>query len=209
MSPDRQQLAWEIASQSVYAEQAGLLFASKLLQATDDIPTRLGLATAVSDEAKHSEVFARYALRNGASVGPALGPVQDLFAGLGELADPTAGFLVHMFLEGFAADEFMIFRRAFADDLLGRVYDFVRRDEARHVVIGLTYLSKHLREFDHDEATAMVERYSEHALRISGLLAPGAPEFLCGLSGRRQNDLYAWFAARHQARVGLVLGERR
>lgn len=104
MSLDRQRLAWEIASQSVYAEQAGLLFASKLLQATNDLPTRFGLATAVSDEAKHTEVFARYALRSGQSVAPPLEPVQDLFAGLGELTDPTGAFLVHTFLEGYAAE---------------------------------------------------------------------------------------------------------
>ncbi len=209
MSVDRQHLAWEIASQSVYAEQAGLLFASKLLQATDDLPTRLGLATAVSDEAKHSEVFARYALRAGESVAAPREPVQDLFAGLGQLDDPTGAFLVHTFLEGYAADEFMIFSRAFADDVLGDVYSFVRRDEARHVVIGLTYLAKHLRRFDIDEARAMIARYSEVALRISGLHGPGAAEFLCGLAGRTDKELYGWFEVRHQARANRILSEGR
>lgn len=207
LSTSRQELGWQIASQSVYAEQAGLLYATRLLQATDDLPTRLALATAVSDEAKHAEVFARYALLMGDSVEPPLAPVLNLWTGLDEIDDPAAAFLVHMFLEGFATDEFSIFVQAFAGDLLGTIYSLVRRDESRHVGIGIEYLTRRMGEFDDDEAMGLVDSYSAHAISISGLFATGAVEFLATLSGRSPDELVAWLQMRHRKRIDLVLGK--
>lgn len=57
--PSRDQdRAWMRASQSVYAEQAGLLTAARLLRDTNDVAARMCMSTAVADEAKHAEVFA-------------------------------------------------------------------------------------------------------------------------------------------------------
>ena len=62
------QRAWYITSQGSHAEQIGMLTAAQLMDQTDELGTRLCLATAVSDEAKHSNVLARYAVghRSGA-----------------------------------------------------------------------------------------------------------------------------------------------
>ncbi|UFJ43000.1 hypothetical protein LOK74_11120 [Brevibacillus humidisoli] len=65
MSKDQEELAWKMASQSVSTEEIGLLISARLLQEAEDAPTRLCLATAVSDEAKHCEVFARFSISCG------------------------------------------------------------------------------------------------------------------------------------------------
>lgn len=148
--------AWQLASQSSYAEQVGMIIAARLLCNADDYSVRLYLASAVQDEARHIEVFSRYALRMRGYVAPAR--EQDIVR-INEQISAVEGFLpqflVHTTLESFASDSFVIFAEYYAEDVLGQLYRLVQKDEARHVAAGLAYLrakarqsSEHRREIE-------------------------------------------------------------
>lgn len=203
--PRKLELSWRIACQGVYAEQAGLITAAELLAETEDLMCRWVLATAVSDEAKHSEVFARYAMQVGGEIAPAKEAVLDLFSGLQGLDNPVAKFLVHTLLEGFAGDEFTIFLSTFQGDLLGDIYHRVREDESRHVVIGTEYLARRLRDPDCEEILETIDRYSQHALDITGIGDFNSYSFLAELAGKTPEELHQWFLSRHAHRMSRIL----
>jgi hypothetical protein len=195
-----QDTAWNIASQGVYAEQAGLITAARLLLDVDDVAIRFCLATAVSDEAKHSEVFARYALRRGAAIAPDNEAISNLFDGLEDITDPYGRFVVHTMLEGMAADEFHLFMVAFEGDVLADIYRYISRDEARHVAMGMDYLATFLRMPEHAHHGEQLERYGREAVRLSGL-TPTAAEWLGRLVGRDGEEVWRWFLSRHNGRI--------
>ena len=208
-SKDKLELSWRIACQGVYAEQAGLITAAELLVDTEDLPARYCLATAVADEAKHSEVFARYAMAVGGEVAPAKEGVLELFSGLQELDNPVAKFVVHTLLEGFAGDEFTIFLSAFEGEVLGDIYQKVRADESRHVIIGTEYLARRLRDPDCAEILERFDGLCEHALTITGIGDFGSYAFLAKLAGKEPADLHRWFTTRHAERVKRILEPER
>ncbi|GAA2052003.1 hypothetical protein GCM10009757_25440 [Streptomyces cheonanensis] len=136
------ELAWLLASGSTYAEQVGLDVAAGLVPGCPDADMKLVLATAVADEAKHSAVFHAYARAVGGSVEEPGDAVEELSRDLWSLDDHTARFIAHTLAEGFAADEFHWFERGLAADGLGEIYRLVRRDESRHVALGMSYLTR-------------------------------------------------------------------
>ncbi|MFD4656771.1 ferritin-like domain-containing protein [Kitasatospora sp. NPDC058444] len=135
------ELSWLIASGSTYAEQVGMDVAAGLLHACPEGDMKLVLATAVADEAKHSAVFHHYAHAVAGSVKDPGDAVDELSRDLWSLDDYTARFLAHTLAEGFAADEFRWFDEGLRGDGLGEVYRLVRRDESRHVALGMAYLT--------------------------------------------------------------------
>ena len=205
---DRQEKAWIVASQSVYAEQAGLLTAARLLNETDDVAIRLCLATAVSDEAKHSEVFARYALALGHEVAPMNEKVEALWEGLKTIDDPLGRFLVHTILEGFAGDEFTLLIKVFADDLLGTIYEHVRRDEKRHVIMGIDYLKQRLHDKAYGDTLRKIEEFEHYGIEIAGLRDAQFYVGLAVLTGRTPEEIQGWMMRQHQGRMRQIL-ERR
>jgi hypothetical protein len=197
--PERAELAWLIASRGYYAEQAGLVAAATLAAATDDTMLRFSLATAASDEARHADAFYAYAAAVGGDIDECqreLDPLQD-----GLTALPYLGkALVHTMLEGFAADEFVLLRQVFADDPLGRLYHHVRRDEIRHVAIGLDYLARSSRTgADRDRWHAHGGQWLEIGMELTNLA--GMCGWLAGMVGQDPADLESWFLRRHLARL--------
>ncbi|MFL6139654.1 MAG: ferritin-like domain-containing protein [Frankiaceae bacterium] len=212
LTGERAELAWGLASQAVYAEQLGLGNAAALISAIDDLDTRMCLAVQCADEAKHSEVFARYALRAGCSLEPPLAGVTTMESMVEQLPNPMERFLVHTFLEGVALDEFFLIREAFKDDLLHDIYGFVIKDEARHVAMGLEHLERLIDRDAWPTALADLERYRETAVALCGI-DTRAMSWLANLSGRRERDVVAWFTSRHNRRIdhlieGSSLGRR-
>nr|AYM53915.1 hypothetical protein [Corallococcus coralloides] len=205
LSPDMQRIAWTVASQASYAEQLGLLASARLLGQTDDGPARLCLATAVSDEARHSETFARYALRRGGKVLPPDASMQTLRQGLESVDDFLGLFFVHTALEWLAADEFSLLARLFQGDVLGDMYLRVRSDELRHVGMGMLYLRWRLK--DSSRAGWDATPYEQLALRLSGFDDRFFAQ-LGALLHRPPSAVRHWFMSRHQARVRHLLGGR-
>jgi hypothetical protein len=193
--------AWHLASRHVYSEQTGLIVASTLLAETEDAPVRLALATAVSDEAKHTEVFARCAHHLGGEIEPPNQTADEFAAKLAGLPSTAARFLVHTVLEGIALDEFSLLAKLFDDDPLSRIYHLVRRDEARHVAIGLEYLARMLRVSPHWRAEFW--SYESQARETAGL--HGANLDLLGEQlGWAPGRVGAWLLDRHRARIARL-----
>jgi hypothetical protein len=205
ISAERQELAWHLASQSVYAEQVGMMQAARLLTEVDDIAIRYCLATAVSDEAKHSEVFARYAMIRGGVVAPDREHVNHLFDGLENIQDPFGRFIAHSMLEGLAADEFWILRAAFKGDVLEDIYRRVSEDESRHIAIGMDYMSTILRDKAFKEHVQALEQYSQVALEIAGLTNQEIFIWLAGLVDKQPDEVSRWMLRRHRQRIDHLL----
>lgn len=199
LDDEQMELAWMVASQGYYAEQAGLVAAAELAAQTEDIAFRMGLASAVADEARHSDAFLAYATARGGQPAPCQEQLADLHLYLSG-ASYLEKCLVHTMLEGFAADEFIVLAGVFGGDPLGAIYLAVRADEIRHVALGLNYL----RRSASDETVR--ERWREgfagwerDGLRIAGLA--GVSEWVADLTGRPREDVQAWFLRRHRARL--------
>ncbi|HEX6288849.1 MAG TPA: hypothetical protein VFZ66_06635 [Herpetosiphonaceae bacterium] len=205
ISAERQELAWHLASQSVYAEQVGMMQAARLLNEVDDIAIRYCLATAVSDEAKHSEVFTRYAMIRGGVVAPDSEFVNNLFEGLETIEDPFGRFIAHSMLEGLAADEFWILRAAFKGDVLEEIYRRVSEDEARHVAIGMDYMSTVLRDRAFEDHVHALEQYSHIALDIAGMTNDQIFVWLGGLVDKHPDEVARWMLRRHRQRIDHLL----
>ena len=203
LSPQMQRIAWTVASQASYAEQLGLLASARLLGQTEDVPARLCLATAVSDEARHSEAFARYALRRGGKVVAPDSAILALRQGLESVDDFLGLFLVHTALEWLAADEFKLLARLFRGDVLGEMYLRVRSDELRHVGMGMLYLRWRLQ--DPGRAGWDATPYEQLALKLSGFDDRFFAQ-LGGLLNESPGAVRHWFMSRHQARVRHLLG---
>ncbi|MDN0200262.1 hypothetical protein [Streptomyces sp. S.PNR 29] len=202
------ELSWLLASGSTYAEQVGMDVAAGLLHECREGDMKLVLATAVADEAKHSAVFHHYAHAVAGSVKEPGEAQQELSRDLWSLDDYIARFLAHTLAEGFAADEFRWFVQGLRQDGLGEVYRLVRRDESRHVALGMAYLThgpgaEQLRRLPADLLLAGEQIVLKHN-DVDGLAAlvhrllPGTPA----------EQVAAWLRARHTTRMRVLLNVR-
>lgn len=205
LSLERQELAWRVASQGVYTEQVGMMVAAKLLNEVDDLAIRYCLATAVSDEAKHSEVFARYALIRGGNIDPVGEQVNTLFSELETIKDPFGRFVAHSLIEELAADEFAMLRIAFKGDVLEEIYSHVGADEARHTAIGMDYMSTVLRDSDFEKHACALKEYGQAALEISGANDYEMYVWLANLVNRTPDYVQRWMLSRHHKRISRLL----
>lgn len=200
--PDLAQRAWRVASAGYYAEQAGLVAAAMLATETEDAPLRFSLALATADEARHADAFYRYAKAVGGEPAEAQETMQPLDDGLTSL--PYMGrALVHTMLEGLAADEFILLGEIFAGDPLGRLYHHVRRDEIRHIAIGLNYLARATRTPQGRDAWAEHARqWHDIGWALTGLEQVAGT--LATYSGRDVTSVRTWFLRRHRARLAAA-----
>ena len=188
LDADRLELAWAVASQGYYAEQAGLIAAAELAAATEDLPYRLCLATAVADEARHSDAFLAYAVARGGEPAACQENLDELHRGLS-----AAGYLEKVLLH----------------TMLAGIYRSVRADEIRHVAIGLDYLRRSTADPRvREEWADGVTRWERHGLELIDL--PAISGWLAGVLGGSPHRVAAWFQRRHRARLagaGLPVGD--
>jgi hypothetical protein len=197
--PFRAELGWQFASRGYYAEQAGLIAAATLAAHTDDAPLRFSLAVATADEARHADAFYRYAKAIGGEPEECQELVEPLNDALVSL--PHMGrALVHTMLEGFAADEFILLAELFAGDPLGEIYHHVRRDEIRHIAIGLNYLAREsATPAGRDIWLAHADEWHEVGMRLTYL--DEATEPLAEWTNRDPATVREWFLRRHRTRL--------
>lgn len=94
---------------------------------------------------RHADAFLRYAEHVGGSAESCLAessPLDEQPSSLPYLGEALA----HTVLEGFAADEFLLLKRYFQGDRLADIHHYVRRDETRHVAVGVSYPARALRD---------------------------------------------------------------
>ncbi|WKX73916.1 ferritin-like domain-containing protein [Streptomyces sp. XD-27] len=203
------ELSWRLACGSTYAEQVGLDVAASLLHTCPEADMKWVLATAVADEAKHSAAFHEYARSVADSVLEPSDAVDELSRDLMGMDDYTARFIAHTLAEGFAADEFHWFVQGLRRDGLGAVYRLVRRDENRHVALGMAYLTRgpgvaRLRAMPADlflESERTVLRHNDTE-SIGSLVHRLLPDVV-------GEDVAVWLRARHETRMRVLMNVRR
>ncbi|CAM4014885.1 ferritin-like domain-containing protein [Xenorhabdus thuongxuanensis] len=129
-----------VASLSAHVEILGMENAAELLLQSNDFSLKIGLAQAVNDEARHSELFAKYAILANGNIKD-LSRTRDIYIEhFAELKTFDETFLSHVFLENGALEQFNIFIHAFSEQsLIGQIYKGAMQDEARHVQLGINY----------------------------------------------------------------------
>jgi hypothetical protein len=193
------------AGAGTYTEEVGLLTAARLALEIDDAPVRLCLAKQISDEAKHSEVFARYCHKFGGS-GDLLTPPERpsvLLRQLDEIRDPTRLFILHTLIEGMALDQFSVLSEAMTGDVLGEIYRHVMRDEAMHVAMGLDYLKF---AFSHGPSGDATEKLTWCRANIPVIAQCTARMYawLAEISHRTASDVKQMCESRHAKRLNQI-----
>ncbi|QZE31359.1 ferritin-like domain-containing protein [Pantoea ananatis] len=129
-----------VASLSAHVELIGMENAAELMLQATDFALKIGLAQAVNDEARHAELFSRYAIiANGYILD--LSSTRELYLEhFQKLNTFDEIFLSHVFLENGALEQFNLFIHAFGEgSLIGQIYKGAMNDEARHVQLGINY----------------------------------------------------------------------
>jgi hypothetical protein len=131
--------AWTV-SQFMHGEQGALVATAKICAGVESIDDKYYAAAQVADEARHVEAYQRYLDKIDIRY-----PVASY---LHQLLDDVVGhphvdmtFLgMQILVEGVALAAFSLGGAMFGNDVIARITDLVRRDEARHVAFGVLSL---------------------------------------------------------------------
>lgn len=205
LNDDEMDIAEHLAGQGSYAEETGMLIAAKLVRCIEDRDARRLLGQQAGEEARHSEVFERYAQVRFGSRAPttAAQPGVDMLTRLEDIDDPFKLFITHTLFEGFALDEFSFLMSDFQDELLSSIYKAVRSDEANHVSMGIAYLRRELPRLTPSRAQELDEwclGAIPQLAWIQGIVS------LVEMTGpqRRDSDIAGLLTARYENRLQQI-----
>ena len=135
----RQNHGWLI-SQFMHGEQGALVATAKICAAAESIDDKYYAAAQVADEARHVEAYQRYLGKIGIEypVSPSLHELLNQVMGHKHVDMTFLG--MQILVEGVALAAFSLGTAMFANPLIGRITELVRRDEARHVAFGVLSL---------------------------------------------------------------------
>jgi hypothetical protein len=205
LSDSLKTLAISLAANGTYTEEIGLLTATRLATELDDAPVRMSLARQISDEAKHSETFARYHHRfsQEVEVPPPPGKTAIMLEKFAAVTDPTCLFVIHTLIEGMALDQFSLLRETMAGDPLGEIYNYVIRDEALHVAMGLDYL--HF-AFSHGRSDDVIEKleWCQANIFATARFTDELCTWMAEVTHRTPSDIREMFESRHQKRLDQI-----
>lgn len=143
--------AWRI-SQLMYGEEFAMLICSQLVETVPGIDAKFFLATQVVDEARHSEVLARYLQDRAGVVYPLTPHLRRLFDLL--LATPqwylkTVG--TQLVAETLAVSLFRMLADSSQDPLICEICRRILADESRHMGFGMLSLPEQVVELSEQE----------------------------------------------------------
>jgi hypothetical protein len=134
-------------SQFMHGEQGAMLTAAKIVETVPWIDAKYYAATQTMDEARHTEVFARY-LRS--KVGDAYPMSKELQAQITALIEDSRWDIAYLgmqiIIESLALAAFGDMLRRTDEPLLHKLLRYVLADEARHVAFGIVSLGELYRE---------------------------------------------------------------
>jgi rubrerythrin len=129
-----------ILSITYYGERAALSIAGQLVAQVEDEEARQALACQVIEEAKHVAAFQRL-LRKLDRIYPPSFFARQLLTDLLRTKNPAAKMVgMHLFVENIANHSFHTLRESVDDVLVKQILEYVARDEAKHVAIGVLYV---------------------------------------------------------------------
>lgn len=136
------QFQWWVVSQSVHGEQGALVATARLAEELPGIEAKLYAANQVGDEARHVEVFSRYAREKMPEPQYEVSP--PLLALLEDIISDSRWDMValgmQIMIEALAMAVFRVASGSFHDPLIREISRRVARDEARHVAFGVIAL---------------------------------------------------------------------
>ncbi len=139
--------AWTI-SQFMHGEQGALVATAKICAAAHSIDDKYYAAQQVADEARHVEVYQRYLEKVDMDypIGSFLRSLLHDITSRDEIDMTYLG--MQILIEGVALAAFSLGGAMFANPLIARITELVRRDEARHVAFGVLSLQGFYDEMD-------------------------------------------------------------
>lgn len=158
--------AWTI-SQFLHTEQAAMLVAARLVQAVPWIDAKYYASTQVVDEARHTEVFARYLREKLECEFPINPHIAELLDEI--VRDSRWDFTylgMQVVIEGLALAAFGFQYQMSSDPLLKQITRYLMADEARHVAFGVLSLREAYAELSAAELKERQEFCYEACLRM-------------------------------------------
>lgn len=129
-----------LISQFMHGEQGALVATAKICAAATTIDDKYYAAAQVADEARHVEAYQRYLDKVGITY-PASPPLKELLSQVMGHRHVDLTYLgMQILVEGVALAAFSLGDAMFANPLISRITELVRRDEARHVAFGVLSL---------------------------------------------------------------------
>jgi hypothetical protein len=153
-------------SQFMHGEQGAMMTAAKLVETVPWIDAKYYAATQTMDEARHTEVFARYLYDKVGEPYPMSPYLQAQIFGLLEDSRWDIAYLgMQIIIESLALAAFGDLLRRTSEPLLRKLLRYVMADEARHVAFGIVSLSEYYRGLTSAELLERQEFLVENTLR--------------------------------------------
>ncbi len=153
-------------SQFMHGEQGAMMTAAKLVETVPWIDAKYYAATQTMDEARHTEVFARYLREKVGDAYPMSPFLQGQIFGLLEDSRWDIAYLgMQIIIESLALAAFGDLLRRTSEPLLAKLLRYVMSDEARHVAFGIVSLNELYRDMSAAELKERQEFLVENTLR--------------------------------------------
>jgi hypothetical protein len=153
-------------SQFMHGEQGAMMVAAKIVETVPWIDAKYYAATQTMDEARHTEVFARYLHEK---LGEAHGMSPFLEGQIDALISDSRWDIAYLgmqiVIESLALAAFGSMLRATEEPLLKKLLRYVMSDEARHVAFGVLSLGEFYAELTAAELKERQEFLLENTLR--------------------------------------------
>jgi hypothetical protein len=162
-------------SQFVHGEQGAMMVAAKIVETVPWIDARYYAATQTMDEARHTEVFAKYLHEKLGEAYP-MSPFleEQIDALISDSRWDIAYLGMQIVIESLALAAFGAMLRATEEPLLKKLLRYVMADEARHVAFGVLSLAELYESLSDAELAERQEFLVENTLRSRARSA--APE---------------------------------
>src|SRR5665213_199764 len=139
-------------SQFMHGEQGAMLTAAKIVETVPWIDAKYYAATQTMDEARHTEVFAKYLHTKLGDAYPMRPFLEDQITALMEDGRWDIAYLgMQIVIESLALAAFGDMLRRTQEPLLTKLLRYVMSDEARHVAFGVLTLSEFYRDLSEAE----------------------------------------------------------
>jgi hypothetical protein len=153
-------------SQFMHGEQGAMVVAAKIVETVPWIDAKYYAATQTMDEARHTEVFAKYLHTKLGEAYPMSPFLEEQITALMEDSRWDIAYLgMQIVIESLALAAFGSMLRSTEEPLLKKLLRYVMSDEARHVAFGVLSLGEYYRELSDAELKDRQDFLLENTLR--------------------------------------------
>ncbi len=154
-----------LLSQFMHGEQGAMMTAAKIVDTVPWIDAKYYAATQTMDEARHTEVFARYLDEKVGEAYPMNPHLEAQITGLLEDSRWDIAYLgMQIVIESLALAAFGDLARRTTEPLLGKLLRYVMADEARHVAFGILSLGEYYQDLSAAELKDRQDFLLEHTV---------------------------------------------